>query len=92
MSARGLGNGGYFELLRHGDGSVEIAYFGLVRAFIGNGIGGYMLHRAVEEAWAMGATRVWLHTCTLDSPSALPNYTARGFVPFKTEQFMQDID
>ena len=35
----------------------------------------------------MGAKRVWLHTCTLDNPAALPNYLKRGFTPFKTEQF-----
>jgi hypothetical protein len=26
-----------------------------------------------------------LHTCTLDSPRALPNYRARGLRPFRTE-------
>ena len=30
----------------------------------------------------MGARRVWLHTCTLDHPSALGFYRAQGFVPF----------
>ena len=33
----------------------------------------------------LGARRVWLHTCTLDNPAALPNYLKRGFVPVKTE-------
>jgi len=28
--------------------------------------------------------RVWLTTCTLDGPYALPNYRARGMVPFRT--------
>ena len=32
-----------------------------------------------QEAFALGASRVWLHTCTLDSPRAIPNYKARGF-------------
>jgi hypothetical protein len=27
---------------------------------------------------------VWLHTCTLDSPAALPNYLARGFEVVRT--------
>jgi hypothetical protein len=27
---------------------------------------------------------VWLTTCTLDGPYALPNYRARGMVPFRT--------
>jgi hypothetical protein len=25
---------------------------------------------------------VWVHTCTLDGPSALPFYMAQGFVPY----------
>lgn len=83
---------GYFELQRHDDGSVEIAYFGLVPAFIGQGLGAWMLERAVQESWAMGATRVWVHTCTLDSERALPNYRNRGFVPFKMERLEVDIE
>lgn len=78
---------GYFELEHLEDGSVEIAYFGLVPAFFGKRLGAAMLARAVDEAWAMGATRVWLHTCTLDSPHALPNYKARGFDEFKVERY-----
>lgn len=70
---------GYFELLEDAEGGVEIAYFGLTPEFIGHGLGGALLTRAVEEAWRLGARRVWLHTCTLDAPQALPNYLARGF-------------
>jgi len=83
---------GYFELQRHDDDSVEIAYFGLIERFIGRGLGGLMLTRAVAEAWEMGAERVWLHTCTLDSPNALPGYKARGFRPYKTERLEVDIE
>lgn len=83
---------GYFELQRHDDGGVEIVYFGLVPRFIGQGLGGFMLTSAVREAWGMGAERVWLHTCTLDSPNALPGYKARGFRPFRTEKLEVDID
>ena len=82
---------GYFELGVRDDGSVEIVYFGLLPPFIGRGLGGAMLTRAAREAWALGANRVWLHTCTLDSPMALPNYMARGFVPFKVETFTQEL-
>jgi GNAT superfamily N-acetyltransferase len=70
--------GGYFELERQDQGDVEIVYFGLTPEFIGHGYGAALLTRAVDEAFAIG-TRVWLHTCTLDSPHALPNYRARGF-------------
>ena len=78
---------GFFELEQSDDGSVEIAYFGLVEQFIGRGLGKAMLTRAVEEAWTLGPTRVWLHTCTLDSPHALPNYKARGFEAVRTETY-----
>jgi len=78
---------GYFELVRHDDESVEIAYFGLLPAFLGQGLGRWLLVRAVEQAWALGATRVWLQTCTLDHPAALPNYMARGFQPYRTERY-----
>jgi GNAT superfamily N-acetyltransferase len=79
--------GGYFELVRHDDAAVEIAFFGLVPECIGKGLGKWLLSRAAQEARLLGATRVWLHTCTLDHPSALANYTARGFVPYKSEQY-----
>ena len=82
---------GYFELQRHDDGDVEIVYFGLVPRFIGRGLGGYLLTVAVEEAWRLGATSVWLHTCTLDHPAALANYRARGFEPYHTERYEATI-
>jgi GNAT superfamily N-acetyltransferase len=82
---------GYFELEQHRDGSVEIAYFGLRPEFFGRGLGGELLTQAVRESWRAGAQRVWLHTCTLDSPQALPNYLARGFQPFREESYTTDV-
>lgn len=82
---------GFFELERHGDGSVEISYFGLMPSFFGRGLGKAMLSEAATKGWALGATRVWLHTCTLDSPMALPNYKARGFEPVKTEKYVVQL-
>ena len=70
---------GYFELQRQDRGDVEIAYFGLAPRFIGQGFGGYLLSQTIESAWAWeGTKRVWVHTCTLDHPSALQNYKSRG--------------
>ena len=83
---------GYFELQHHEDGRVEIMYFGLVPEYMGRGIGGWFLTRAVEEAFALGASRVVLHTCTLDAPAALPNYLARGFVMVREETYVEEID
>ncbi len=85
------GDGGFFELMRHDDGAVEIAYFGLVASRHGRGLGRAMLARAIDEAWEWGAASIWLHTCTLDGPQALPNYLARGFLPFRREQYEQFI-
>ena len=78
---------GYFELRKCEDGSIEIAYFGLLQRFLGRGLGRHLLTFAAEHAWAEGANRVWLHTCTLDDSAAMPNYLKRGFRPFKTEEY-----
>jgi ribosomal protein S18 acetylase RimI-like enzyme len=80
--------GGYFELARHVDGSVEIAYFGLAERLFGRRLGAQLLSAAVREAWALDPTYVWLHTCTLDAPAALPNYLARGFTPVRRETYV----
>lgn len=69
---------GYSELEADGD-EVQIAYFGLLPQFIGRGYGGALLSRVIERAWAMGAGRLWVHTCSLDHPAALANYEKRGF-------------
>lgn len=78
---------GYFELEPHPDGSVEIAYFGLMQEFLGQGLGKMLVSCAIDRAWEKGANRVWLHTCTLDDPAAMPNYLKRGFQPYKTEVY-----
>jgi GNAT superfamily N-acetyltransferase len=82
---------GYAELLRHADGSVELAYFGIGAAHHGQGLGRALLVHAVRDAWSLAPTRVWLHTCTLDAPSAKPNYEARGFVAYRSETYQQAI-
>lgn len=87
-AARGGTLVGWYELRAvPEDRSVEIAYFGLFPEAIGHGLGKHLLSCAVRDAWASSPApaRVWLHTCTLDHPAALPNYIARGFNPYKTE-------
>jgi GNAT superfamily N-acetyltransferase len=76
---------GYFELEAQPGDSIEIAYFGLLPAFIGRGLGGWLLTAAIKRGWQRGAVRVWLHTCSLDHPQALANYLARGFRQFREE-------
>lgn len=75
---------GYFELAQAGN-EVEIRYFGLLPGAIGCGLGAGLLSSAVEQAWALGVERVWVHTCTLDHPVALANYQKRGFVLYHTD-------
>jgi GNAT superfamily N-acetyltransferase len=70
---------GYVELEIQPEDNVEVAYFGLLPRFIGQRLGGYLLSVGVARAWAQGARRVWVHTCSLDGPRALANYRARGF-------------
>lgn len=82
---------GYFELEQQPGGSAEIAYFGLVPEFIGKGLGRQLLEDAIDKAWCLADQRIWLHTCSFDHPSALPNYLARGFTVFKEEAFSMEV-
>lgn len=82
---------GYFELEEQAAGSVEIAYFGLLPEFTGEGLGKLLLEDALYQAWLLAENRVWLHTCTLDHPAALPNYLARGFKVFLEEDTVDEI-
>jgi GNAT superfamily N-acetyltransferase len=82
---------GYYELERQAGANVEIAYFGVMPGFIGKGIGGALLSKAIARAWDTGAERVWVHTCSLDHPQACTNYQARGFTVFRTEEKVEDL-
>ena len=75
---------GYYELLPGSEGA-EVAYFGLLPAFQGQGLGGHLLTHALRRALEL-APRVWLHTNTQDGAAALPNYLARGLRPFRREE------
>lgn len=73
---------GYFELNRRDEPDIELAYFGLMPDFIGQGLGGYLLRTAIETAWAYKPDRLWVNTCTLDHPDALGVYKKSGFEPY----------
>jgi GNAT superfamily N-acetyltransferase len=60
----------------------ELAYFGLVKEAIGQGLGRYLMNRAIAKAWAKPIRRFWVHTCTFDHPGALGFYQASGFRPY----------
>ncbi len=76
---------GYYELEAQPENNIEIAYFGLFPEFLDRGLGAELLTAAVGSAWRLGASRIWVHTCTLDHPSALSNYKRQGFRVFKEE-------
>ncbi|MBD2215397.1 GNAT family N-acetyltransferase [Nostoc linckia FACHB-104] len=82
---------GYIELERQPQDNVEVAYFGVLPQFIGQRLGGHLLSVGVQRAWEMGAKRVWVHTCSLDSPHALANYQARGFQIYQQEVHSQEL-
>lgn len=82
---------GYFELEKQPKGTTEICYFGLLPEFIGQGFGKKLLADAIAKAWSLGGNRVWLHTCSLDHPSALQNYLSRGFTIFNQEDLTDDV-
>jgi GNAT superfamily N-acetyltransferase len=67
----------------------EIAFFGLVPELTGKGLGRWMMAQTLAAAWKPGISRVWVHTCTLDGPTALGFYRRAGFEPYATavEQF-----
>ncbi|MFD6953322.1 acetyltransferase [Nocardiopsis sp. TSRI0078] len=82
---------GYAELDGQADGEVEVAYFGLLPDFMGQGLGGHMLTLALRRAWDLAQRhpdrepirRVWVHTCTLDGEHALANYRSRGMEVYR---------
>jgi GNAT superfamily N-acetyltransferase len=74
---------GMAELDRSKAGEVEISFFGLYLEATGKGFGRPFMEALLDRAWAAATSRVWVHTCTLDSPVALPFYIKCGFRPYK---------
>jgi GNAT superfamily N-acetyltransferase len=70
---------GYFEINHGHDDASEVYLFGLMPNWVGNGLGGALLKDAIHQAFQLSLRRVWLHTCSLDHPNALPNYIKHGF-------------
>ena len=84
---------GYAELHAQPAGQVQVTSFGLLPSFTGQGLGGHLLTFALDHAWTIAhrwpdqqpTTRVWLHTCSQDSPSALPIYQSHGLRVYRTQ-------
>ena len=60
----------------------ELGYFGLTAAMVGNGAGRWLMEHALDKAWSQPIDRFHVHTCTLDSPQALPFYMRSGFTAY----------
>lgn len=84
------GDQGLIELDFRSEAECEIAFFGLVPALTGRGIGPWFMDHALRRAWRRDVERVWLHTCTLDHPAALAFYQRSGFVPFRQQVEVAD--
>ena len=74
-------DGGLLELDFRTPGACELAYFGLTADLMGSGAGRFLMNTAIEKAWEADITRFHVHTCTMDSPQAMPFYLRSGFVP-----------
>ncbi|MBB5687043.1 GNAT family N-acetyltransferase [Sphingobium boeckii] len=73
---------GILELDFRKSGECELGFFGLIPELAGQGHGGWLMAQAMALGWRKGITRLWVHTCTLDSPGALGFYQKAGFKPF----------
>lgn len=74
---------GLLELDFRVAGEGELAFFGLDDSVIGMGAGRWLMNRALELAWERPIQRFWVHTCTLDHPSAPDFYRRSGFTAFR---------
>ena len=78
---------GFFLLEPMDEGTVDLAYFGLVPEAVGSGLGGWLLKTAILTAWDRpGTKRLTVNTCTLDHPRALALYQKNGFQPTRREE------
>jgi GNAT superfamily N-acetyltransferase len=76
---------GLLELDFRDAGQCELAFFGVTADLIGGGAGRWLMNRALELVWSRPVSRVWVHTCTLDHPSALAFYQRSGFRAFRQQ-------
>ncbi len=70
---------GLIELDHRRPGECQLHFVGLVPELAGHGHGRWLIAEALRLAGRPGVGRVWLDTCTLDHPAALPAYRRAGF-------------
>jgi GNAT superfamily N-acetyltransferase len=76
---------GLLELDFREAGQCELSFFGVTAKMIGSGAGRWLMNRALELSWSRPIARVWVHTCTLDHPSAVAFYQRSGFRAFRRQ-------
>lgn len=82
---------GFFMLDTREEGVCDLAYFGIVPAAQGRGLGRYLLKTAIHTAWDIeGVARLTLNTNTLDHPAALSLYQKCGFIPIRREDHTRE--
>jgi GNAT superfamily N-acetyltransferase len=68
----------------------ELSLFGVSVPLLQTGAGRWLINRGIEIAWSHSIERFWLHTCTLDHPSALAFYRRTGFTPYERKVEIYD--
>lgn len=81
---------GYSELLHLGD-QVQVSYFGLMLDFVGKGLGRLWLGWTLHQAWRGSPRRVFLNTCDLDHPAALPLYEKLGLKRYDSVTEVREV-
>lgn len=76
---------GLLELDFRVDGECELGFFGLTETMVGTGAGRWLMEKALDKAWGRPISRLHVHTCTLDSPQALPFYMRSGFTAYRRQ-------
>ncbi|MGO4573196.1 GNAT family N-acetyltransferase [Microvirga sp. 2TAF3] len=74
---------GLLEIDFRPEGEAELSFLGLVPGTIGRGAGRFLVNEAIRRAFEKPVTRFFVHTCSLDHPSALSFYRRAGFEPYK---------
>lgn len=74
---------GFVELDFSQTGQCEILYFGIIPEMNGKRLGREIMSETLAHAWRTDIERVWLHTCTNDSPRAPSFYQKVGFTAYK---------
>jgi GNAT superfamily N-acetyltransferase len=81
---------GLLELDFRVEGECELSFLGLVPDAIGAGVGRWMMSEGIARAWTQPIHRFWVHTCSLDVPSAVSFYQSVGFQAFRRQVEIAD--